>query len=1205
LRQRANSPRKNVSSAALRGRRARGIVLVGLLLLCGSALLAPSSAFAAKPHTLKTTFGTLANPSGIAVDRANGNVLVAEGEPNNAVEIFGPEGGAPIGVAGTPLEGFLFEAEPTGLAIDESASPSSGDLYVADTRHESVKKFRLNPATEEYELAETLAYAEPLSPLGVAVNGRGEVAMGSGAIEAVVLSDAAGIETARVKIPSRLRSSDVAFDSAGDLYAQTASEGEVWKFSADNAGVVGPESEAEEIVSHGATGLAVDQASDVLYVAMGDRVAEYNPSGELEGEFGTGTLSATERVAVGSGNIYVTDRGAGNHVAVFDLEPSLAARTGQATNISDETATVEGNVDPFGAVLTACRFEYVTAAAYAATKFGDLSSGGTVPCTPAAPSIPADSEQHPVSGDLSGLEPGHHYYHRLSASELGGTVAGVARSFFSVGPPLTETTGSLVRTANSALLEGRVTAAHAPVSYYFEYGSAGPCGLNPCTATSPVPLGEPESLKLVAQRVAGLAANTTYHYRVVADNGNSAGPSFGQDMMVTTRASDAPLSHGSFPGPPDSDRAWEQVNAPDTAGTPITEVKGIAPNGDGVIYEANGGTPESTIGGVNTPLFAERAENGWHTRSFTPSAKEANGKNWDFLQVSSDLSRVVGSIHGGGNGEIWEFSPFAPAHNLVPKGPQKELNRFLAISADGSRSVAAATASLDPSHPPAPGTSDLYDLSGGNPQLISLLPDGEVPPCGVPVGTNAGLPTNVPTQSENWISPNGSVAYFPSEGTSCNGLPQLYARFVAAEETKRISPAPIAGEECSAYLIRSTPTAAYFWTQSMLTSEDQLSPEQCGQQRHPGGGEEGSVGGDIYRYTLASEELKCVTCLASLGSPAEVELSATTASGAMAVAEDGSRIYFKSETRLVPGAANRGFYRLNPENGSLHYIAPATFGAIGELPASGEAISGDGSVVVFLSGSGSLNPVGGMSNGASQQLYLYDDRSEALTCASCPQDGTPAGDPVTVSYGQGGLVTSEFQAGANVTPISADGLTFTFATPNALVAADRNTVPSGQESAAGSDVYEWRDGRLLLVSDGVTDWSGVAGSSPKVGGISASGADVYFTAAAKLTPDALEVSQRLYDARIGGGFAFPASLPPCDLNAGACEGAGTSQPSQPGAASAVFSGPGNPSPGRCPKGRRAVPRGGKVRCVQRRHQAKKHRSRKHEQHAHHDRRNSR
>ena len=50
---------------------------------------------------------------------------------------------------------------------------------------------------------------------------------------------------------------------------------------------------------------------------------------------------------------------------------------------------------------------------------------------------------------------------------------------------------------------------------------------------------------------------------------------------------------------------------------------------------------------------------------------------------------------------------------------------------------------------------------------------------------------------------------------------------------------------------------------------------------------------------------------------------------------------------------------------------------------------------------------------------------------------------------------------------------------------------------------------------------------------------------------------KLYVAREGGGFPKVPKQPPCDINAGACEGAGTSAPQLQGAGTAQFSGPGN------------------------------------------------
>ena len=93
----------------------------------------------------------------------------------------------------------------------------------------------------------------------------------------------------------------------------------------------------------------------------------------------------------------------------------------------------------------------------------------------------------------------------------------------------------------------------------------------------------------------------------------------------------------------------------------------------------------------------------------------------------------------------------------------------------------------------------------------------------------------------------------------------------------------------------------------------------------------------------------------------------------------------------------------------------------------------------------------------------------------------------------------------------------------------------------------------------------------------------------------------LYDARVGGGLAAQQAgeTPPCDLDAGACQGPATSAPGAQSPATPSFQGEGNVTPKqakRCPKGKRRVKRHGKVRCVAKRHH-KRHRHHKRKHHA--------
>ncbi len=764
-----------------------------------------------------------------------------------------------------------------------------------------------------------------------------------------------------------------------------------------------------------------------------------------------------------------------------------------------------------------------------------------------------------------GLEPNTLYHVRLVAAKPFKPAITTPELTFNTlsAAPLAETTGAPDRTATTAQLGGRVTPLHTPVTYSFEYGDQGPCDSNPCASTEPQPAGSGNFTVLVSEGIEGLSPGTTYHYRLVVNGGDT--PSFGEDMTLTTRSSDAPLAHGQFPGPPGSDRAWEQISSPDTGGNPVLNGALISDDGTRAVYGVSGGTPSSETGAFNQ-FFTERTPSGWQTKDNYPERSQVPATSWAVPLGRSDLSKFF-TVN-------WKFGGLMAVFSITPAGPPSKLYEgrlggfnYFAASDDGSTVVAGVSGSLDPNRP-VPPANYLYEISSGSPRLVSLLPGDVAPSCGV--APYLEFDQLGASRTVHWLSPNGERLFFSSPGSQCKGPIQIYMRNLSSEESTLVSGHPISGPDCGGGFVKSTPSAVFFWSKSRLASDDTA----------PAGCENLSQDGDVYRYDLSDGSLKCLTCVLA-GAAANVLLRSVNPNApreSVAVAEDGSRIYFQAASSLLPGARSPGIYRLDVASGNLAYISSiADFRA--DVVDEGGALTPDGSVFAFRSNDPALNPLGGPSNGGTEQYYRYDDRDRSLVCISCPADGSaPRGD-APLSFAR--------SIGPNQTPLAADGNTIAFTTPSPLLPIDQNTAAPGQEAARGLDVYEWRNGRLFLVTDGLTNWAGF-NSVPHVDGITPSGHDILFDASAQYTSDALDDYQRLYDARIGGGIQFPKPPPPCPLEV--CQGTPKGAPEEASPGTASLTGPGNPSP----QGRKA-------------HKHKKHKKRKHARHhrANHKRRTAR
>jgi hypothetical protein len=109
-----------------------------------------------------------------------------------------------------------------------------------------------------------------------------------------------------------------------------------------------------------------------------------------------------------------------------------------------------------------------------------------------------------------------------------------SQALASSGPTATTGTAQQVAFA-SATVTATVNPAGASTSYYFQYGQTSSYGLQ----TSAASAGEGSSDVAVSQPLSGLAASTTYHFRVVATSGGVSVD--GHDATFTTTSTPSPV----------------------------------------------------------------------------------------------------------------------------------------------------------------------------------------------------------------------------------------------------------------------------------------------------------------------------------------------------------------------------------------------------------------------------------------------------------------------------------------------------------------------------------------------------------------------------------------------------------------------------------------------------------------------------------------
>ena len=199
--------------------------------------------------------------------------------------------------------------------------------------------------------------------------------------------------------------------------------------------------------------------------------------------------------------------------ATFTTSSAPVAVTADASPVAVTTATLRGQVTPNG-LSTTWWFEYGTSTAYGSKTASQSAGSGTT--------------ARSVSSGITRLTAGKSYHFRLVAQNSSGRVFGLDRLFTTVGAP-TATTGAAQSVGpDSAQLVGSLDTLGRSTTWWFDYGTTTRYG----KSTTHRSAGSRAGAQTVTGPVTGLAANTVYHYRLVARS--DGGTRYGADVTFTT-----------------------------------------------------------------------------------------------------------------------------------------------------------------------------------------------------------------------------------------------------------------------------------------------------------------------------------------------------------------------------------------------------------------------------------------------------------------------------------------------------------------------------------------------------------------------------------------------------------------------------------------------------------------------------------------------
>ena len=871
--------------------------------------------------------------------------------------------------------------------------------------------------------------------------------------------------------------------------------------------------------------------------------SKWEPQGSASGEISGAEAEASDPVAVGgyinlaqgteySVRLVAENEESANRSVTGPPHPSFTTPTSSPpavtidapTEVTGTTARFSGTVNPEGTDFLNTTLWYFE-------------------CTPECPNVGGEeispgTAAVPVSRTAKGLEPATTYEVRLIAGNYLGEQGEAGPETFTTPPeaPYAATIGATVAAGGtSATVGGKVNPRRLASTYWIEYGTSDAYGQN-APSTKDAAAGSGGEMVVVSQALSGLAPETTYHYRVVANN--ATGTTVGQDLTFETPPASSPpaescpnqaLRVGLSAALPDC-RAYEQISPQNKQGSNASP-KAFAADGEHVQFFGTGAFAGAPRGGSNN-YVGTRTGDGWLTKPITPILPPSvpNSVIGPEINVNQDGSEALLST----------IDPLDPAdtNNRVDfyrsradgsfEWLSKPTATFPPISDPAWGNVWFGRKTDDLSHvvfiksaklvPAAAGLEDiyaygLYEWANGTLRLVSVDTQGELlNPYGAGIGSGPAGGEHLYTHA---LSDDGERIFFTTPASIQPALPPYDIKRVYLRESAQTT-TEISASQCTEVVCEGPVRDALYQgaaadgSVAFFRSEAQLTNDAT-----PGGG--------LYRYEVDSGELT---------------LLVPGAIGLVGNSDDGSMVYFGSTAKLAPGGSPGAdnLYLFDAGTGTTTFIAtlgPDDAPIWVDNDYNAAAVTPSGNNLVFRT---TVPLAAGYDNAGHSEIYRYDAPSAELSCVSCLPAGSPAQADASFSNGQ------SYQEN-----MSADGSYVVFQSSAPLLPQDTN---------GKTDVYQWHDGTVSLIS------SGTSPNHSAVAGINPSGRDVIFSTWERLTPSDTDGQIDAYTARINGGFDESPTPPPTPCSGEGCRGSATGPAAGSSPGSANFDGAEGGSPDR-------------------------------------------